>query len=99
MGYFLNLGNDCIPKNRDCFLFTLFSDKDSKPDFVIHLIATVQEFKELTNRVRYLGPIGILESLEFILQTLITGWELFLLINQSINDLIIKLKVLNINPF
>lgn len=63
LDYFLNLNKDSIPTNRDYVLFTLLSDKDSKPDFVIHLIGTVQEFKELTNGVRNLDPIGILDSM------------------------------------
>jgi hypothetical protein len=63
LDYFLNLGKDSIPTNHDYVLFTLLSDQDSKPDFVIHLIGTVQEFKELTNGVRNLDPVGILDSM------------------------------------
>jgi len=42
---------------------TFLSEKGTKPDFVIHLIGTHQEFKSLTNSVRDIDPVEILEAL------------------------------------
>ncbi|MEZ5195556.1 MAG: hypothetical protein R2764_03930 [Bacteroidales bacterium] len=62
-GAFLNLAKDSIPKNRDYVLFTFLSDKESKPDFVIHLVGKAHEFNELTKGVHSLEPVKILEAL------------------------------------
>lgn len=61
--YFLDLDRKAIPKYKDYVMFTFLSNKNSKPDFVIHLIGSVYEFKELTNSVKYLEPVKILKSL------------------------------------
>ncbi len=63
MDYFLNLPKDSLPRDRDYILFTLLSNKESKPDFVIHFVGHLSEFNELTGSVRYLDPVKILESL------------------------------------
>jgi len=63
LDYFLNMDQDSIPKDRDYVLFTLLSNKESKPDFVIHLVGKVYEFNDLTQSVRTLNPVKILESL------------------------------------
>lgn len=61
--YFLDLDRNAIPKYKDYVMFTFLSNKNSKPDFVIHLIGSVYEFKELTNSVKNLEPEKILKSL------------------------------------
>lgn len=63
LDYFLNLPKDSIPKDRDYVLFTFLSNEDTTPDFVIHLVGSVYEFKDLTNSVRNLDPVRILENL------------------------------------
>lgn len=63
LDYFLNLKKDDIPTDRDYVLFTFLSDKSKKPDFVIHFVSHVGEFNELTQSVRYLEPLKILDSL------------------------------------
>lgn len=64
LDYFLNLDKDSIPKDRDYVLFTFLSNKNDKPEFVVHLIGHVSEFNELTQRVHLLEPIQILNSLD-----------------------------------
>ncbi|MCX6225205.1 MAG: hypothetical protein NTV01_10750 [Bacteroidia bacterium] len=61
--YFMDLDPKAIPKDKDYVMFTFMSNKNSKPDFVIHLIGSVYEFKDLTNSVRYIDPVKILKSL------------------------------------
>lgn len=63
MDYFLNLDPDSIPTDRDYVLFTFFSNKDKKPEFVIHMVGHVAEFKQLTQGVNHLQPLRILDSL------------------------------------
>lgn len=63
LDYFLNINMDSIPKDRDYVLFTFMSNKEKKPDFVIHLVGHVSEFNELTQSIHLLDPIKILESL------------------------------------
>lgn len=63
LDYFLNMDHDSIPIEKDYVLFTFLSDKSAKPDFVIHCIGEVKEFNELTQSVRYLKPVEILDSL------------------------------------
>jgi len=62
--YFLNLHKDSIPTDRDYVLFTFFSNKESKPEFVIHFVGHVAEFNQLTQGVNQLNLKEILESLE-----------------------------------
>ena len=64
LDYFLNLDKDSIPKDRDFVLFTFLSNKDDKPEFVVHLVGGVFEFNELTQSVHTLEPVQILESLK-----------------------------------
>lgn len=64
LDYFLDLDKDSIPTDRDYVLFTLLSNKKSKPDFVIHLVGHVAEFKQLTQSAHSLEPVKILKSLE-----------------------------------
>jgi len=64
LDYFLNLDKDSIPNDRDFVLFTFLSNKDDKPEFVVHLVGGVHEFNELTQSVHTLEPIKILETLE-----------------------------------
>jgi len=63
LDYFLNIDRDSIPKEKDYVMFTFLSDKSAKPDFVIHCIGELREFNELTQSVRYLKPVEILDSL------------------------------------
>ena len=62
LDYFLNIENDSIPTDRDYVLLTFLSS-ENEPHFVIHLIGNVSEFHELTEGIRYLEPIKILDSL------------------------------------
>lgn len=62
--YFLNLNHDSIPNDRDYVLFTFLSEKESKPEFVIHLIGMAYEFNDLTQSVHTIDPIKTLESLK-----------------------------------
>lgn len=64
LDYFLNIDPDSIPTDRDYVMFTFLSNKDSKPDFVIHLVGHVSEFNELTQSIHTLDPVKILESLQ-----------------------------------
>jgi hypothetical protein len=61
--YFMDLKPKSIPRDKDYVVFTFLSNKGSKPDFVIHLIGSVYEFKDLTQSVKYLDPVKILKSL------------------------------------
>lgn len=63
LDYFLDLPKDSLPKDRDYVLFTFLSNPDSKPDFVVHLIGSLEEFNELTQSMHLLEPVKILESL------------------------------------
>jgi len=63
LDYFLNIDRDSIPREKDYVMFTFLSDKSAKPDFVIHCIGELREFNELTQSVRYLKPVEILDSL------------------------------------
>lgn len=64
LDYFLNIDMDSIPTDRDYVLFTFLSNKESNPDFVIHLVGHVAEFEQLTQGIHSLDPLKILESLE-----------------------------------
>lgn len=64
LDYFLDIHKDSIPQNTDYVLFTFLSNKDSKPDFVIHLLGGVYEFDELTQSIHTLDPVKILQSLK-----------------------------------
>jgi len=64
LDYFLNIDKDSIPTDRDYVLFTFLSNKDEKPEFVIHLVGHVSEFNELTQSIHSLDPIKILNSLD-----------------------------------
>lgn len=61
--YFLDIPKDSIPQNEDYVLFTFLSNKDSKPDFVIHFVGKAHEFNDLTKSVQELDPVKILEAL------------------------------------
>lgn len=63
LDYFLDLHPDSIPTDRDYVLFTFLSNKDKKPEFVIHMVGHVAEFKQLTKGVNQLQPLIILDSL------------------------------------
>lgn len=63
MTYFLGLKPAEIPKDKDYVIFSLLSDKRGKPDFVIHIVGRATEFRESMERIRYLDPVTILESL------------------------------------
>jgi hypothetical protein len=62
LDYFLNIDMDSIPTDHDYVLFTFLSS-ENEPHFVIHLIGNVSEFHDLTEGIRYLEPIKILDSL------------------------------------
>jgi hypothetical protein len=63
MTYFLGLKPSEIPRDKDYVIFSLLSDKRGKPDFVIHIVGRATEFRESMERIRYLDPVTILESL------------------------------------
>jgi len=63
LDYFLNMDMKNLPTDRDYVLFTFLSDKNVKPDFVIHFVGNLSEFNELTESVRYLDPMKILDSI------------------------------------
>lgn len=63
LDYFLNIDRDSIPMDQDYVLFSFLSDKNKKPDFVIHFVGELKEFNELTQSVKYLDPVAILDSL------------------------------------
>lgn len=63
LDFWMDVPRDSIPDNKDYVLMTFLSEKGTKPDFVIHLIGTHQEFKSLTNSVRDIDPVEILEAL------------------------------------
>ena len=62
LDYFLYIDMDCIPYDRDYVLF-MFLSRDNEHHFVIHLIGNVCEFHDLTEGIRYLEPVKILESI------------------------------------
>lgn len=64
--YYLNIGMDSLKKDIDYVLFTFLNEKNTKPDFVIHFVGDVSEFKDLTESVRNLDPMMILDSLLLI---------------------------------
>ena len=64
LDYFLNMDRDSLPTDRDFVLFTFLSDESRKPDFVIHFVGHLSEFNDLTESVRNLDPIQILDNLE-----------------------------------
>jgi hypothetical protein len=61
--YYLNIDMDSLQQNKDYVLFTFLNEKNTKPDFVIHFVGDVSEFKELTESVRNIDPVAILNSL------------------------------------
>ncbi|HEY9113847.1 MAG TPA: hypothetical protein VIN10_04060 [Bacteroidales bacterium] len=63
LDYFLNMDMKNLPTDRDYVLFTFLSDKKVKPDFVIHFVGHLSEFNELTESVRHLEPMKILDSI------------------------------------
>lgn len=63
LAFWMDIPRDSIPADTDHVLMTFLSEKDNKPDFVIHLIGTHQEFKSLTKSVRDIDPVEILEAL------------------------------------
>lgn len=62
--YFLDIDRQNLPTDRDYVLFTFLSDKSRKPDFLIHFVGHLSEFDELTQSVRNLDPVQILDSLK-----------------------------------
>jgi len=50
--YFLNIDRENIPSDKDYVLMSFLSDRNTKPDFVIHLLGSNNEFKELTKSVK-----------------------------------------------
>lgn len=62
--YFLDIDSDSIPAGDDYVLMSFLSDETKKPDFVIHLLGSSAEFKELTASVRDLNPDELLKSLK-----------------------------------
>jgi hypothetical protein len=58
--YFLNEDRKNIPSDKDYVLMSFLSDRNTKPDFVIHLLGSINEFKELTNSIIDLDPEEIL---------------------------------------
>lgn len=63
LDFWMDVPRDSIPANTDHVFMTFLSEKDKKPDFVIHLIGTHQEFKSLTNSVRDIDPVEVLDTL------------------------------------
>jgi len=63
LDYFLNIDLDNLPEDRDYVLFTFLSEKGREPDFVIHFVGHLSEFNDLTESVRYLDPVSILDSI------------------------------------
>ncbi len=63
LDYFLNIDRNNLPTDRDFVLFTFLSDKSKKPDFVIHFVGHLSEFNELTESVRNIDPMQILDSI------------------------------------
>jgi len=63
LDYFLNMDMKNLPTDRDYVLFTFLNEKNRKPDFVIHFVGHLAEFNELTESVRNLNPVAILDSL------------------------------------
>jgi hypothetical protein len=61
--YFLNIDKDTVSKERDYVLLTLFSEKKTKPDFVIHLLGKADEFDILARSVRDMDPVKVLNEL------------------------------------
>lgn len=62
LDYFLDLDKDSIPTDRDYVLFTFLSS-ENEPHFVIHFVGHISEFNELTNSVRNMDIVNILDSL------------------------------------
>lgn len=63
LDYFLNIDRHNLPTDRDYVLFTFLNEKNTKPDFVIHFVGHLSEFKELTESARNLNPQQVLDSL------------------------------------
>lgn len=62
--YFMNTDRKNRPKNIDYVMMTFFSDKEKKPDFLIHLIGRSSEFKKLSEQVINIDPEIILKSIK-----------------------------------
>jgi len=60
--YFLDMEGKKIPADSAYVVFSLLSNKGKNP-FVIHLVGSAMEFKQLTNDVKKLQPEKILKSL------------------------------------
>jgi len=60
--YFMNMSGRNIPKYRDYVMFTFFSHKGSKPEFVIHLVGSIYEFEDLAGSIRNLDVDKILKG-------------------------------------
>lgn len=63
LDYFLNLDKDSLPKDKNYVVFSLLSDKEAKPDFVIQLVGRFDEANDLIQSVKYLEPLKILDSI------------------------------------
>ncbi len=62
--YFLNIDQDTISPERNYVMLTLFSEKKSKPDFVIHFLGKTEEFKLLTRSVRDMDMVKVLNEMD-----------------------------------
>jgi hypothetical protein len=62
--YYLNIDLDSLQKEKDYVLFTFLNEQNTKPDFVIHFVGDVSEFKELTESARNLDPLMILDTIQ-----------------------------------
>lgn len=63
VAFFMDIDRDSIPADRDHVLMTFLSETGTKPEFVIHLIGSVDEYQELTRSVTKINTEEILESL------------------------------------
>ena len=62
--YFLDVDRDSIPAGQDYVLMSFLSEENKKPEFVIHLLGSSDEFKKLTAGVRNLNPGEMLKHVE-----------------------------------
>jgi hypothetical protein len=63
LDYFMNVDRKSIPADTTFVLLSFLSEKNTKPEFIIHLVGRANQFRELSNTIKKVDMGKLLESL------------------------------------